>query len=242
MALPKTKVAAATQNPRISIFYSVPKIGKTTVLAELEDNLMLECDPRGADHVDAIKVDTPDWKSFYSTYVELKKEVEAEGKRKFITLDTITPFEDWMNVVAVSSYKQTTIGKNFTGNNILELPQGSGYYHSRLELKKWIMALANLCEHLIIVAHVKDKIIQSKGDDQVSVKDIQLTGKSAGIVCSIADAIGYMYRDFDENLCVSFKGSENVTAGSRCKHLRGQDIMLQKLDESPDWSKIYLDS
>ena len=40
--LPTTKLPAATQDPQNLIIYGLPKIGKTTVLSTLDDNLILD--------------------------------------------------------------------------------------------------------------------------------------------------------------------------------------------------------
>ena len=36
------------------------------------------------------------------------------------------------------------------------------------------------------------------------------------------DAIGYMYRDEEDQLMVSFKSKQAIEAGSRCNHLKGE--------------------
>ena len=47
------------------------------------------------------------------------------------------------------------------------------------------------------------------------------------------DAIGYIFRDEDEVLCVSFKSKQSIEAGSRCNHLKGKVFPF-------DWNKIYI--
>ena len=46
------------------------------------------------------------------------------------------------------------------------------------------------------------------------------------------DAIGYVYRDDKENLMVSFKANDSIEAGSRCSHLKGQEVKFE-------WKNIY---
>jgi hypothetical protein len=50
---------------------------------------------------------------------------------------------------------------------------------------------------------------------------------------SDSDAIGYIYRDEEENLMISFKSNDALEAGSRSPHLRGQVLPF-------DWNKIYV--
>ena len=89
-----------------------------------------------------------------------------------------------------------------------------------------------MSEHIIYIGHLKDKQIEKKGKE-VSAKDLDLTGKIRSIACANSDAIGYVYRNEDKTM-ISFNSSDDITAGSRCEHLRGQEMEL-------DWSKIYID-
>lgn len=40
--LPKNKIPAETQDPKNLIIFGLPKVGKTTILALLENNLILD--------------------------------------------------------------------------------------------------------------------------------------------------------------------------------------------------------
>ena len=42
-------------NPKTMLIYAIPKAGKTTVLAQLPDSLLIELEPGGADYVAARK-------------------------------------------------------------------------------------------------------------------------------------------------------------------------------------------
>ena len=55
MELPKTKVKASRKSPKNMIIYGPPKIGKTTVLSQLDDCLIIDLED-GSDMVDALKV------------------------------------------------------------------------------------------------------------------------------------------------------------------------------------------
>ena len=49
--------------------------------------------------------------------------------------------------------------------------------------------------YIILLAHVKDKLIESKNGDSVESIDINLTGKVKSIYASRVDAIGHFYRE-----------------------------------------------
>ena len=49
------KVKAESQSPKNLIIFSKPKVGKTSLLAELNDALIIDLED-GSDYVDALKV------------------------------------------------------------------------------------------------------------------------------------------------------------------------------------------
>lgn len=234
MMLPEKKREVKSRNPKRTVLYGLPKVGKTGALVELDDCLIIDLEEGTYAHealaVNANNMD--ELKAIGGALVAHKNEHGANKYRR-IAIDTADKLEEWCEVEAVKTYRNSPIGKSFQGNNILDLPNGAGYGHHREEVKKWLNAFQAVCDELIIVTHVKDKLLASKGGNEVSTKDINLVGKLATIVCSSADAIGYMYRESDK-LMISFAGGDNVNAGARPEHLRGQVFEM-------DWKKIYID-
>ena len=55
IVLPTAKVPAETQDPKNLILFGLPKVGKTTILSTLENNLILDFE-NGSTYVDALKV------------------------------------------------------------------------------------------------------------------------------------------------------------------------------------------
>ena len=55
MKLPTEKVKASRKSPKNMIIYGAPKIGKTSVLAELDDCLIIDLED-GSDMIDALKI------------------------------------------------------------------------------------------------------------------------------------------------------------------------------------------
>ena len=220
---------AESQNPKILVLYGPPKIGKTTMASKLENNLVLDLED-GSRFLDIMKmkVDSLDHLK------QIGREVIKAGRPyKYITLDTITLLEEWCETEATRKYKESIIGKNFTGNSILSLPNGAGYGLLREEVMPYVRnILPMLAENIIIIGHLKDKFIVDKKGTEVAAKDIDLIGKLRNMVCAQADAVGYLYRE-NEQLMVSFDTKETVVCGSRCEHLKGQTFPF-------DWKKIYI--
>ena len=55
MELPTTKVKASRKSPKNMIIYGAPKIGKTTVLSQLDNCLIIDLED-GSDMIDALKI------------------------------------------------------------------------------------------------------------------------------------------------------------------------------------------
>jgi hypothetical protein len=214
------------------VIYGPPKIGKTTALSQLDNCLIIDLE-EGSDMVDALKVKA-------DSFTELSKIGKAILKKgrpyKYIAIDTVTKLEEWCEEEGKKIYMKTPMGKNFDskkeGLSVLSLPNGGGYLYLRMAYKKWIERLNKLADHIILVGHLKDKLLDKKGKE-VSSKDLDLTGKIKQITCANSDAIGYIYRE-DENTMISFNSKGDVVAGSRCDHLKGQEMLLE-------WNKIFID-
>jgi hypothetical protein len=214
------------------IIYGPPKIGKTTVLSQLEDCLIIDLEA-GSDMVDALKIKVNNLKELADAGREI---IKQKKPYKYIAIDTISKLEEWCEDEGKQIYMKTPMGKNFDtknpGMSILALPNGAGYLYLRMAYKKWIDRLNMLADHVILVAHLKDKMLEKKGKE-VAVKDLDLTGKIKQITCANADAVGYVYREGEETM-ISFDSMDDITAGSRCEHLKGQTMPL-------NWSNIFID-
>ena len=230
--LPKTKVKASRKSPKNMVIYGPPKIGKTTMLSLLDNCLIIDLED-GSDMVDALKVKVNN----LSMLSAIGKEIIKENKPyKYVAIDTVSKLEEWCETEGKRIYMQTPMGKNFEqknpGASVLSLPNGAGYLYLRIAFKQWIDRLNTLADHIILVGHLKDKMLEKKGKE-VSVKDLDLTGKIKQITCANADAIGYIYRENDITM-ISFNSLEDTVAGSRCAHLKGQTMPLE-------WNKIFID-
>ena len=230
--LPKKKVKASRKSPKNMIIYGAPKIGKTTVLAQLDDCLIIDLED-GSDMLDALKIKAHSLQDL----AKIGKAIMLDGRPyKYVAIDTVSKLEEWCEDEAKKIYMKTPMGKNFEeknpGMSILSLPNGGGYLYLRMAYKKWIDRLGMLADHVILVGHLKDKMLEKKGKE-VAVKDLDLTGKIKQITCANSDAVGYIYRENDETM-ISFDSLGDITAGSRCDHLKGKTMPL-------DWSKIFID-
>ena len=230
--LPKTIIKASRKSPKNMVIYGPPKIGKTTMLSKLDNCLIIDLED-GSDMVDALKVKVNNLGMLATIGKEI---IQEQRPYKYVAIDTISKLEEWCEVEGKRIYMKTPMGKNFEqknpGASVLSLPNGAGYLYLRIAFKQWIDRLNLLADHVILVGHLKDKMLEKKGKE-VAVKDLDLTGKIKQITCANADAIGYIFRE-DETTMISFNSLDDTVAGSRCDHLKGQTMPFE-------WNKIFID-
>ena len=239
------KVSAETKSPKNLIIFSKPKVGKTTLLSELENCLILDLED-GTDYVDAIKLKA---KSIDDIRAIGKAIKEAEYPYKYVAVDTITALEELCIPFAEELYSKSSMGKNwFTDGKpkygtILNMPNGAGYPWLREAFTKVIDYIKTWAPRVILVGHVKDVVLEKNGSE-VNALDLDLTGKLKRITSSQSDAIGYLYRKGNKNM-LSFKTSDEISCGARPEHLRNQEVVLSELGEDNkitiNWNKIYID-
>jgi len=235
--LPTKKIKADRVNPKRLIIYSKPKTGKTSAFAGLENNLLLDLE-NGADYVDALKVKI----NSLQELLDAGKAIKEAGKPyTYVTIDTVTALEDMVMPLAIKLYKQTSMGKNYDGDNVLSLPNGAGYLYLRQAFFQVLDFIDTLAPHIILSGHIKDKQVDDKGE-MVMAANIDLTGKIKSLICANADAIGYMFRKGNQTI-LSFKTTEEVTCGARPEHLRNEEIVISEMNDKGElvihWDKVY---
>lgn len=247
IVLPTTKVAPDVKSPQNLIIFSKPKTGKTSLLATLDDCLILDLEG-GTKYLNAMKVEA---KSFEEIREIGKAIKEAGNPYKYIAVDTITALEDMIIPYAEILYSKSPMGKNWFNpgggkekyGNILGMPEGAGYFWTRQAFTKVTDYIQTWAPRVIFIGHVKDTQLEKEGSSFSSM-DLDLTGKLKRITTSNSDAIGYLYRKGKRNI-LSFNTKDEVACGARPEHLSNQEIVVSEIDENGNyithWDKIYID-
>jgi hypothetical protein len=134
--LPTEKIPATAIDPRVIVLYSKPKIGKTSVLSALPNNLILDTE-EGTDMISAVKMTIIGLKRYMWEYPEtpeqiatrhaakkyylfevikaLREKMAATGKKPyhFISVDTVTRLEEFCEADATETYMKSAQGKNW---------------------------------------------------------------------------------------------------------------------------------
>lgn len=243
LVLPKEKTLPCKNSMRFVIFFGRPKAGKSSAMAALDSNLIIDLE-NGYKNLSALVIQARNINDFGEIAKALQEEIQKTGKYpyKYITIDNATRLEEMCMGYAITLYKQTPMGKNYQGTDIRTLPNGSGYMYIRQAVRKVIDMFRTLCETLILVAHTRDRQINIEGQE-MNEMTLDLTGKLSDILCGEADAIGYVYRKKNQTI-ISFEGGESSVREARPEHLRGKKIVIAESDEDNKltfyWDKIFL--
>lgn len=245
LVLPTTTVKSVVKSPKNLIIFSKPKTGKTTLLSQLPNCLLIDLEG-GSDYVDAMKIKANNVRELMDIEAAI---IKAGKPYKYIALDTITALEDMCIPYAEHLYSLSpmgstwkTIGKAKYGN-ILNLANGAGYPWLRQAFNEMTARIKNLAPHIILLGHVKDTLLSKNGNDFSSL-DLNLTGKLKDITTSKSDAIGYLVRKGDKNI-LSFKTQDDILCGARPEHLRNKEIVISETLEDgtivTHWDQIFID-
>ena len=265
IVLPTERRKATDYNPRLMVLFGKPKCGKSTLMASLDNNLIIDLED-GYRALDVICVQARSAADIFNIKTAVEEKNKENGNKpfyRFITIDNATRLEEMSVEYANHLYRQTSMGagwgykKDNIGNILLvngkkvidpkadvrQLPKGAGWGYMRKAIKEMVDMFKPLCDTLILVCHVKDKQIDKK-DEETTEMVVDLAGKAGDIICGEADAIGYISRQ-DNKTILSFKGGENNIKGSRPLHLREKVFVVAESDEDfnlkVDMSEIFPD-
>lgn len=263
--LPTERSIVTNYNPKLLILFGKPKSGKSSLVAAIDDNLIIDLED-GYRALSVMKVQArtaQDMFNIRSAIIEKGKEIK-KAPYKFITIDNATRLEEMSIPLAAELYRQTPMGAGWgfvtdennvavkdpkTGKPIIDtkadvrqLANGAGWLYMRKALRQLIDMFKPLCETLILVCHVKDKQIRKNGEEMFEMS-LDLAGKIGEILCGEADAVGYIYRDGNKTF-LSFEGGDNTIKEARPLHLRGKKLLVAESDENNevkfDISKLFI--
>ena len=262
--LPTQRSKAENYNPRLLVLFGRPKSGKSSAVASLDDNLIIDLED-GYRALEVMKVQARSVEDLQAIYMAIVKAGKEKGGApyKYITIDNATRLEEIALSKAAELYRNTAMGAQWgllrdkngvvirkdgkvvpdPKADVRTIPQGAGYLYLRQAVKMLVkMFQPPLCETLILVCHVKDRQIR-EDNAETTEYSVDLAGKLGDIICGEADAVGLIYRDGNKTIC-SFQGGDNTIREARPMHLRGKKFVIGESDEDNklkmDLSKIFI--
>ena len=208
MELPTKVIKSTTVNPSLLTVFGQSKVGKTTMLSKLNNCLIIDTE-KGTRYVDALKVQVNNSADLKNTVRALK---ESGSQYNYLALDTIDNVVSWF---------EKDVARDNNVDSFAKIPFGDGYNQVRTRVMNMITALMDCCDHVIIMGHRKKTIIGNESVE-VNVSSLDLSGKLKNYVMAKSDAIGFVYRDEEGHLKISFEASDEIEAGTRLPHLAGK--------------------
>ena len=218
MVLKVAKRKAVSQNPSTLLMYGPPKIGKTTMLSSLDKCLIIDTES-GSNMIEGHILNANNRKEL----IDILKQAREGHEFKYIAIDTIDKVVQWA---------EAAVCEENSVQALADLPFGKGWGLARDKVMNTIHAFKDVCDHLIIVGHRKTAKAVIEGQATVEPESLDITGRLKNMIMSDSDAIGYVFRDENEKLMISFKSDDALEAGSRSPHLRGKILPF-------DWKHIY---
>ena len=220
MKLTKVKRKAVSTNPATLLLYGAPKVGKTTMLSSLDDCLIIDTE-KGSRMIEGYIQEVNSRDELIETLIAIKDSKDV--KYKYIAIDTVDKVAEWA---------ERRVCEEENVSSIADLAFGKGYGLVREKVAKTISHFKEVAEHLIIIGHRKVAYAVTEGNAIVVPESLDLTGKLKNVIMAGCDAVGYVYRNEEEQLMVSFKANNAIEAGSRCQHLKGKEVKFT-------WKNIY---
>lgn len=224
--LPKLKTKPKPNLFEHVIFlYGAPKIGKSTLVAEIDEVLFLNSGG-GLDALEVYQQPIPDWETFLDTGADILK---GDHQFKVIAIDTI----DRLHKLCVNYImKQQKI------IHPADLGFGKGWDMVKDEFIRPITKLALSPYGLILISHVKDVEIQTR-----TAKLTKFVPTLQNYVWDLIDGLSGIIlfftserREEGEVRVIKATPSENWIAGDRTTRLIGKDITIKS--DGKNWERI----
>ena len=226
--------------PKRLLIYGTPKAGKSTAISNLKDALIIDTEngyeALTGNIVNVKEIEREEGYKIVEILGELYKALKEENPYKYLVFDTIDNIES--DISKIICEENDVI-------DISDLPFGKGYTLVRNRILNILDRFQELGLNIIIIGH--RKLTVAADANIVKMNDIGLTGKLKDFLFASCDAIGFGYREKEEDV-EYFKLSfiptqdDSIIAGSRIANLNGKEVKLSKLENNKlkfNWEEIY---
>lgn len=255
-------------DPKDLVIYAQPKLGKTTICADLTKKLegkavIFGLEKGGTDYLEGYflncyKNSSDGYTEAIANYKAGKKWIrENRDKIDYLIVDNLSILDDWADIAGTYYYMSTTQGKNFNRDNktniqfththpewksVTTLGDGMGWRYPRDWFMSEIEDIMSLVNYRIWIVHVKDKFIKDTVLNETIVgAEMALTGKLKSMLASRVSTICKLVSDKDKRYLSFDNENESLIAGSRAPSLTGRILISDKKDGEiiTYWENIY---
>jgi AAA domain len=258
-SLPLVKSPQEVRNPRRLVVIGLPKSGKTTALAKLDNNCILDCES-GSVYMEALRVkvqgirapkEAPERKEkrneagvfyldeFEKLVIEYRKQNNGQYPYKYITIDTVTEFEKWLYREATLLFMDTVKGKKFnrdekSGQLLPENEQNGVIEEYGANGYQWLRDAWELWIGKLSKLAPHLILVGHVRDKNLDKADTKLVLKEIDLTGKIANML---VKDADASCFVSRKNNKvtlnfkasDIIVGARPVHLRDKEIVISEL-------------
>ena len=217
----------------ITYIYGAPKVGKTSLGADMPKPLLLAFE-RGYNALAGIIVqDISSWSEMKQVVRELKK---PENKESFSTI-----IIDTVDVSALQCEKWVCAQNGV--NAIGEIPYGQGWTLLKKEFEEVFRSITQLGYAVYFIAHYKEGSFKKSDGSEFSIIRPSVSDTYNRIIENMADIYGYMYADTTDGVTtrkIRLRSQDgSVTCGCRFKHMveevpASYDALVKALNDAID--------
>lgn len=214
--------------------YGRPKIGKTTLLSQLPNSLILAFEPGTNALLNAHIQPILKWVEFKQVLRQLNSDL-AKEKYHFIGIDTADVAWQMAEDYICQQHEAASIG---------DIPWGAGYALLDKEFASCMREIPMLGYGICFVSHEIEKTFtDDKGEEYVQISPA-LSKRPYGIINKFVDIIAYI-RDIPDpetrgsQRYLFFRGNQNFLAGSRFKYIEpkvsfGYENLVKAITDAVD--------
>lgn len=188
------------------LIYGQPKVGKTTLAANIEGALFLATE-QGQHFVSVKKIDLTDWKQV----AEIGQALTTQKDHGIKTL-----------VIDIADLFFKLCEKYIMDKHQVEHPSdltfGKGYAFVRDEFTRMVTKLNATGVGLVFISHAKEKTIKTKAAEWTTMAT-SMTGQAQDVIHGLCDIILYCYIDDEGKRLMRTKPTKYILAGDRSTKL-----------------------
>ena len=194
----------------ITYIYGAPKVGKTTLGAEMPKPLLLAFE-RGYNAIPGIIAqDITSWSEVKQVLRELKK---PEVKEKFATIVIDT-------VDIAATYCEKYVCDQNGVNAIGEIPYGQGWTLLKKEFENVFRSITQQGYAVYFIAHYKEATFKKSDGSEYSIIRPSVSDTYNRIIENMADIYGYMYSTETNERKIQLRSKDNtIMCGCRFKYI-----------------------